>query len=112
MRKYFLVMVATAIITGGCSSTFLISKDGKGYFLGSNSSSIFKMLCDSGDLTKVLSDTKLPPKMKDDLYRYNCSSERSGDKVKEIYASMTHDQRKDLRSAFKNNGYDVNYLPC
>ncbi len=112
MKKYFLVIVAAAIIAGGCSSTFLVSKDGKGYFFGSKSEAIYRMLCESGDLSKVLADVNLPKEMKDDLYRYNCSSERSGEKVKQIFASMNHDQRKDLRAAFKNNGYDINYLPC
>lgn len=112
MKKHFLAVLAATVITGGCSSTFLVSKDGKGYFFGSRSEAIYKMLCESGDLAKVLKETGLPKEMKEALYRYNCTAERSGEKVKEIYAAMTHDQRKDLRNAFKGNGYDINYLPC
>lgn len=113
MKKSVLIVLATvAVVAAGCSSTFLVSKDGKGYFLGSKSEAIYRMLCDSGDLKKILSDTKFSQGLKNDLYRYNCSSERSGDKVKEIYASMAPEQRKELRNAFKGNGYDINYLPC
>lgn len=104
----FVIIIAAL----GCSSTFLVSKDGKGYFLGSRSDAIYRMLCESGDLKKVLSDTKLAQELKDDLYRYSCSMERSGDKIKKIYAAMSVEQRKDLRGAFTKNGYDINYLPC
>lgn len=105
-------ITASAVFTYACTSTFLVSKDGRGYFLGNDSKAIYKMLCESGDLTKILSDAQLPQDMKGDLYRYNCSPERSGEKVKEIYASMTPGQRKDLRMAFRRNGHDINYLPC
>jgi len=103
--------VAAALISA-CSSTMLVSKDGKGYFLGSGSNPLYRMLCESGDLKKVLADTRLPEETKEGLYKYNCSSERSGEKVKQIYASLTAAERKDLRLAFTRNGYDINYLPC
>lgn len=100
------------LLVSGCSSTFLISKDGKGYFFGSKSDAIYKMLCDSGDLRKILKDaTKISEATKEQIYQSNCIN-RSGEKVKEIYAAMTPEERKDLRNAFKLNGYDINYLPC
>lgn len=100
------------LLVGGCSSTFLISKDGKGYFFGSKSEAIYRMLCDSGDLRKILKDaTKIPEPTKEAIYQSNCIN-RSGERVKEIYAAMTPEERKDLRNAFKLNGYDINYLPC
>lgn len=113
MNKVFYAAVCVLIVAAiGCSSTFLVSKDGKGYFLGSRSDAIYKMLCESGDLKKLLSDTRFTQELKDDLYRYNCSNERSGDRIKKIYAAMTMEQRKELRGAFTKNGYDINYLPC
>lgn len=111
-RLFYAALCLLIIAVVGCSSTFLVSKDGKGYFLGSRSDAIYRMLCDSGDLKKVLSDTRLAEEMKDDLYRYSCSTERSGDRIKKIYAAMTMEQRKELRGAFTKNGYDINYLPC
>lgn len=111
-RTVLIVTFTFAILISSCSSTFLVSKDGKGYFLGSKSEAIYKMLCESGDMKKIISDTTFSQGLKDDLYRYNCSSERSGEKIKQLYASMVPEQRKDLRNAFKSNGYDINYLPC
>lgn len=106
-----LLALSVLTLTAGCSSTFLVSKDGRGYFFGRDRDELYRMLCDSGDLKKILEDTNLLQDVKDNLYKYNCT-QRSGDKVKEIYASLTVEQRKDLRTAFKMNGYDINYLPC
>jgi len=111
-KRLGLCISVFALILVACSSTFVVSKDGKGYFLGSKTNDFYKMLCESGDLKRVLADTHLEQGLKDDLYKYNCSSERSGDKVKQIYTSMTSEQRKDLRKAFAKNGYDINYMPC
>lgn len=105
--------VVTAAVATGCSTTFRISKEGKGYIWGSNSKAIYAMLCESGDLKKILADAAaLPPETRDNLYRFNCTSERSGAKVKDIYAAMTPEERKGLRQAFKRNGYDINAMTC
>lgn len=113
MKKSFLFgIVVLALVTGACTSTFLVSKDGKGYFIGSRSKTLHRMLCDSGDLQKILADTRLAAPMKADFYRYNCTAEKSREKITNVFAAMTPVQRKDLRMAFRTNGYDINYLPC
>lgn len=111
-RMLVCALAAAAMLGVGCSSTFLVSKDGQGYFLESNSKTLQVMLCDSGDLQKVLSGTHLSADMKERFYRFNCTPERSGEKVKELFTAMTPGERKELRLAFKSNGYDINYLPC
>ncbi len=114
MKTWFFITIAgMALLTGACTSTFLVGKgERRGYFLGSNSKAKYEMLCASGDLEKVLAATHLDKEMKDDLYKYNCSAERSGDKIKQIYASMTCEQRKDVKNAFKKNGYTINGGAC
>ena len=102
-------MAGVALFAGACSDTFLVYKQGKGYFLGSDSRGKYNLLCSSGDLEKVLADTHLSKEMKDSLYKYNCSTERSGEKITEIYTSMTAEQRKDIRTAFVKNGYEINH---
>ncbi len=112
MRTWLLISIAgMALILCACTDTFLVYKQGKGYFLGSDSTGKYALLCSSGDMEKVLADTQLSKEMKDSLYKYNCSTERSGKKITEIYASMTVEQRKDIRTAFKNNGYEINHGP-
>jgi hypothetical protein len=29
-----------------------------------------------------------------------------------LYSDLTPEQRKDLRLAFRKQGYDINYYPC
>ncbi len=108
----FIAIVGMVLITGACSDSFIITKDGYGYFVGSSSQAMYEMICVSGDMKRVLSDTQLGKEMKDNLYRYSCSSERSNDKVKLVYASMTPEERKDIKSAFRKNGFTINALMC
>jgi len=115
MRTYFIMIAlgGIALIASACnSSSFLVYKDGHGYFLGSNSNAKYDLLCDSGDLEKVLASSHLSKDMKDALYKYNCSAERSSEKIKQLYVSMTPDQRKDIKRAFRSNGYEINYMAC
>jgi hypothetical protein len=112
--KHALLWLILAVALGmwACSSTFVASKDGRGYYLGNESKTAYTTFCESGDLQKILTTTQLPEEMKDKLYRYNCGTDRSSSKVKQLYASLTPEQRKELRTSFKNNGYDINYIPC
>ena len=110
MKTWILITaVSMAMVAGACTDTFLVYKQGKGYFLGSDSAGKYELLCTSGDMEKVLADTQLSAEMKDSLYKYNCSEERSGEKITEIYLAMNAEQRKDIRTAFKKNGYEINH---
>lgn len=113
MRRWLMaVIVPLVMVSTGCSSTFVMTKDGRGYHWGNDSKAVYIMLCESGDLKKILADTRLKDKMKEDIFKYNCTAERSGERVRQIYATMTPEERKDLRNAFTRNGYDINYIPC
>jgi hypothetical protein len=111
-RIVSVVITAAVLFLGACASTFVATKNGKGYFLGSGSGAAYRMFCESGDLRKILEGTSFPQEMKDSVYRDNCGPERSSEKVKRLYASMTPEQRKELRRSFQSNGYDINYIPC
>ena len=113
MRTWlFISIVVMAFLTGACTDTFLLGKGRTGYFYGCKSNAMFEMLCTSGDLEKVLLASHLSQEMKDTIYKYNCSAERSGAKVKQIYASMTVEERKDIKHAFRKNGYEINRILC
>jgi len=102
-----------AALVTACSDTFVITKDGKSYFFGSKREGFYKMLCESGDLQVILAETHISPKMREDLYKFNCvTPEQSKDKVSAIYTSMTPEQRRDLRLSFQKHGYDINYMAC
>jgi hypothetical protein len=101
-----------ALFISACTDTFLVYKDGYGYFMGSGSKAKYDLICTSGDLEEVLLSSHLNQETKDSLFKYSCSAERSGNKVKQIYASMTVEERKDIKSAFRKNGYMINYMNC
>ena len=106
-----LAIAGMAAITGACSDSFLVYKQGRGYFLENNSETKHTWLCKSGELEKVLADTRLDTDLRDRIYRYNCSEDRSKEKILETYSSMTIAQRTDLKNAFKKNGYEINHGP-
>jgi hypothetical protein len=109
MKNWIVIGIAGMVmVTGACTPMFLVGKGEQNGFFGSSAKPMYEMLCTSGDLLKVLASTQLSQEMKDALYRYNCSEERSRDNLKKVYASMTSKQRKDLRTAFKANGYKIN----
>ncbi len=110
--RFFIIIVSMALITCACGPTFFVSKNGKGYYLGSDTRTMDMMLCKSGDIEKVLAATHLNTEMKDIIYQNSCSAERSGERVKQLYASMSPEQRKDIKNAFRKNGYDINYMSC
>lgn len=114
MKTWFLLGIAgMVLITGACTPSFMVGKgETKGGFLGSSTKAMYDMLCASGDLEKVLAATHLSKEMKDTFYKYNCSDERSSAKVKQLFASMTSEQRKDIKTAFKVNGYSINGGAC
>ncbi|MFA5353318.1 MAG: hypothetical protein WC291_03745 [Thermodesulfovibrionales bacterium] len=105
LSAFLLVFVA------GCADTFLVSKAGKDFVFGRETENAYRMLCETGDLREILADTALPQDIKEGLYRYSCT-DRSYEKVAEIYKGLAPEQRKELRLSFQGNGYDVNYKEC
>ena len=111
MKHWFVtIILCLALFIGGCTSTFLVSKDCKTYFFGEINEGLYKMLCPSGDLKKVLDDTGLPQEIRDDLYKYSCI-DRSKEKVKAAYSSLTCEQKRELKFSFQRHGFDINYKP-
>jgi hypothetical protein len=111
-------IAATGVLVGvlalqACASTFVASKQGKGYHVGSSSGAAYRMFCESGDLQRILdATTTIRRDTKDGLYSANCGQDRSNQEVRKIYSSMTSEQRRDLRQAFRKNGYDINAMRC
>ncbi len=106
-----IVLLAGLALTTGCAGTFLVSKAGRDFVFGRETENAYKMLCETGDLVTILRDTSLPLEAKEGLYRYTCT-ERSYERVAEIYGRLTPEQKKELRLSFQGNGYDVNYKEC
>jgi len=104
--------LATLLLAGCAATTFIISKDGRAYYLGTKSKSLHAMICTSGDLEHILSETSIPDNLKDEFYRYNCTNEQSKEKVVAIYTFFMPEEKEQLKRAFRRHGYDINYVPC
>ncbi|MFN3740802.1 MAG: hypothetical protein ACK4TF_09070 [Thermodesulfovibrionales bacterium] len=111
MLRIILILIMSVIISG-CASTFLVYKDGKAQYFGSNRKEIQELLCKTGDLRRVFEYTETIDEFtKESLYKYTCL-ELNGEQVKKVYLDLSPEQRKDLRLAFRKVGYDINYYPC
>lgn len=102
--------IVVAFFTFGCAATFLVSKDCKTYFFGSNGEGLYRLLCQTGDFRNVLAETGFPDDLKERFYASQCV-ERSYGKVKALYLSLAPEQQRQLRFAFQKQGYEINFMP-
>ena len=109
MKILMITIAVMVFITSACSDTFLVGRYEHNYFWGNTSDAMYEMLCPSGALKKVLSDTRLSQAEQESLYAYNCI-ERSSDKIRRSYASMTELERNDIKNAFKKNNFAINVM--
>ncbi len=101
------------LLLSGCApSTFIVSNGIRAYYFGSESRGAYKMLCESGDLEKVLRDAELPEEIKKDVFEYVCTESRSNKKVISLYTFLTPEEKKSLKRAFVRHNYTINSVPC
>lgn len=105
-------LMLTIFFTGCSSTTFIISKNSKAYYFGRDSKVLRAMLCDSGELKEILSETTIEEDIRNELYRYNCTDEHSKEKVVSIYLFLSPEEKEQLKRAFRNHDYTINYVPC
>jgi hypothetical protein len=111
LYPWSLVLLSVSLLFFGCAKTFLVSKDCNTYFFGSNNQALYKVLCQSGDLEKVLVDSGLPPDVQAGLHQAQCV-DRSRENLNSIYGGLSRDQQEALKSAFRKNGYEINAHPA
>ncbi len=110
--KRVIYIFILALLINGCSSTFILYKEGKGYYFGSERKELNTMLCERGDLKRVLERISLITSEKKELfYRYTCL-EPDRVKIRELFSTLTEDERKELKGSFRKEGYDINLVPC
>jgi len=105
--------IALALFLGGCGpATFILNKDGVAAYFGRENGFLHTLLCDRGDLKQVLSETSIPANIQNDLYRYNCTAERSADKIISLYLYLSPEEKLELKHAFTKHDYRINYMSC
>ncbi len=107
----YVAIVVLALLTGGCSSNnFMIYKDAKHFYVTSNGPELKRVLCDSGDMDKIASDSKLPNAIQNELKDSICASKKVKERLMASLDGMTKEQRAALKVAFRRNGYDINVV--
>jgi len=105
------ILAFLAALTAGCgNANFLVYKDAKHFYLTSNGEALKKVLCESGDINRILSDSRLPEAMQKDLHEGICSSNKVKERLLAILEDMTPEQRSALKLAFQTNGYEINTI--
>lgn len=113
MKRKLIIAVCLLLVPAGCAtSTFIVSNGIRGYYFGSESEGAYMMLCESGELEKVLGDAALPEEVRQDFYAYVCTEQRSQKKVTSLYTFLTPEEKKSLKQAFVRHGYTINAVPC
>lgn len=113
MKRILLFTLLLSFLLAGCApSTFIFNNGKRSYYFGSESKGAYKMLCESGELKKILRDAELSEEIKKDFYEYACSEQRSNERVISLYTFLTPDEKKQLKKAFTRHHYKVNAVAC
>jgi len=110
MLMYAAIAILTMLIGGCGSNNFLIYKNAKHFYVTSTGPELKRVLCDSGDMDRIVSDSKLPDAMQKDLKDGICSSNKVKERLMASLDGMTKEQRAALKGAFRGNGYDINVV--
>ncbi|MDK9716583.1 MAG: hypothetical protein OEL57_01595 [Trichlorobacter sp.] len=108
--KFSVVLIAALGISGCSSGNFLVYKDAKHFYVTSSGPELKRILCDSGDMDRIAKDSKLPAPLQKDLKDGICNSNKVKERLLATLEGMTKEQRTALKTAFQQNGYDINVV--
>lgn len=98
-----------AIMATGCASrNFIVYKDGRSFYLASDSPDRIRILCDSGDLDRIVKDSGLPSPLGAELKERVCVLRNPRKVIMDTLDRMTKKQHAALKTAFRENGYEIN----
>ncbi|MBJ6749418.1 hypothetical protein [Geomonas anaerohicana] len=104
-----IVITVLALTVAGCSSNnFLVYKDGSNFFITRNCEARQHLLCDSGDIGRIVAGAALPQSLQDRIKEAICAPGVMKADMHKILAEMTEEQRSSLKQSFRDNGYEIN----
>jgi hypothetical protein len=110
LRKLaWLSVLIAALAAAGCASRkFVVYKEGASFHVTGDTERRKKLLCDSGDIDRVLADSGLPAAMQAEFRDCICGPAGQRQRLAGILAGMTDGQYAALKEAFVKNGYEIN----
>lgn len=104
-----IVFTVSVLLVGGCASNnFLVYKDGSNFYVTNNCAARQLLLCDSGDIGRIVAGSALPPSLQEKIKEAICMPGATRADLHEILNDMTDAQLAALKQAFRANGYEIN----
>ena len=102
-------MIVLALMAGGCgSNNFLVYRDGSNFYVTSNCAARQRLLCDSGDIGRIVAGAELPQSLQQRIKEAICGRGVTQADMHQILAEMTVEQLSSLKQSFRDNGYEIN----
>src|SRR5512138_1626469 len=85
-----IAIIALALMAGGCgSNNFLVYKDGSNFYVTSKCAARQRLLCDSGDIGRIVAGSALPQSLQQRIKEAICATGVTKADMHEILAKMT-----------------------
>jgi hypothetical protein len=111
MRRFLTTaaIMLLALMTSGCGTrTFMVYKDGNNFFITRDCAERHRLLCDSGDIDRVVVGSGLPGPLQLRITKAICSTDTAKSDMQVILQELTDEQLASLKKAFSTSGYEIN----
>lgn len=103
------VIMVLALLVSGCGTrTFMVYKDGNNFFITRDCAARQQVLCDSGDVDRIVVSSGLPGPLQLRLKEALCSRDRAKNDMRDLLEELTDEQLSSLKKAFGMAGYEIN----
>lgn len=107
--RVYLTSGLMSLALAGCSSgNFMVRKENVSFFITSDRPELRLVLCDSGDMERIATDSHLQETLQQTLKEKICAVHKNRKDLKALLASLDKDQLEAFLDAFRKNGYEIN----
>ena len=103
-----ILLASACLFMAACSSNFLVYKQGRHFYVTSTGQELKTILCDSGDLKRILVESKLEQPLQNKLDESICGTGKVRERVLAVLEDMSREERSSLKTSFQAHGYDIN----
>lgn len=104
------LLASACLLMAACSSNFMVYKQGRHFYVTSTGQELKAVLCDSGDLKRILAESKLDLPLQGKLDESICGTGKVRERVLAVLEDMSREQRSSLKTSFQAHGYDINHV--
>jgi hypothetical protein len=86
----------------------MLYKDGNNFFITRECAARHQLLCDSGDIDRVVAGSGLPAPLQLQIKDAICSTDTAKNDMQDILKELSDEQLSSLKNAFGRSGYEIN----